>query len=374
MAILHALIGQVVRLLPICYTSIGVFSAIVLHVFPVGAQIHRGPQPDIVIDVPTRLGVIQGVLKAFGDHYVFPEVAQEAEESIRLRLQRKEYDGITSAKALAETMTTDLRAVTHDVHAKVLYSSIPLPQHEQSEPTPAQMEQYQRDAAVENFGFEKVERLSGNVGYLELRSFADPGIAASTAVAAMNFLTNTEALIIDLRQNGGGSPEMVALLSSYLFDSGEPVHLNDIYHRPDNSTRQFWTLPYVPGRLYLEKEVYILTSRGTFSAGEEFAYNLKHLKRATLVGETTGGGANPGELFRVGKHFDVFVPTGRAINPITKTNWEGSGVKPDIEVPAEQALKTAHQVALRNLTQKATDEKRKQELQKMLQEAEQTRP
>lgn len=367
-----ALGGQVVRLLPIYYISISVLSAVVVHVTPVSAQITRKPQPDMAIDATTRLGVIQGVLKAFNDHYIFPEVAREAEQSIRLRLQRKEYDGIISAKVLAETMTTDLRAVTHDTHAKVLYSSVPLPQYEHG-PTPAQMEQLQRDAAIENFGFEKVERLSGNVGYLELHGFEDPKIAASTAVAAMSFLTNTDALIIDLRRNGGGSPDMVALLASYLFDSSEPVHLNDIYHRTDNSTRQFWTLPYVPGKLYLE-EVYILTSRGTFSAAEEFTYNLKHLKRATLIGETTGGGANPGELFRVGKHFDVFVPTGRPINPITKTNWEGSGVKPDIEVPAEQALKTAHLFALRNLTKKATDEKRKQEFQKMIQEAEQTRP
>ena len=199
-----------------------------------------------------------------------------------------------------------------------------------------------------NFGFEKAERLEGNVGYLELRMFMPAELGGETAAAAMNLLANTDALIIDVRKNGGGEPSMVALVSSYLFGP-EPVHLNDLYFRPDDSTHQWWTLPHVPGLRYEGKPVYVLTSKRTFSAAEEFTYNLKCLKRATIVGETTGGGAHPGGIEKVHEHFGVFVPSGRAINPITKTNWEGTGVAPDVPVAADRALPTAHLAALRQI-------------------------
>src|SRR5262249_36093703 len=199
---------------------------------------------------------------------------------------------------------------------------------------PEEQAHFREFLRTSNCGFEKIERLPGNVGYLEFRQFAPPGICADTASAAMNFLANADAVIIDLRRNGGGDPAMVALISSYLFDA-EPVHLNDLYFRPDNSTRQWWTLPYVPGkRLGSKKDVFVLTSKRTFSAAEEFTYNLKSLNRATIVGETTGGGAHPGGSRRINDHFAIWVPSGRAINPITKTNWEGTGVTPDIDVPA----------------------------------------
>jgi C-terminal processing protease CtpA/Prc len=211
-------------------------------------------------------------------------------------------------------------------------------------------EQMRSRMAAGNFGFEKLERLEGNVGYIDLRGFAPAEMAGESAAAAMNFLTNTDALIIDLRKNGGGDPSMVALLCSYLF-SPEPVHLNDLYFRPDDSTHQWWTFPYVPGKRYEDKPVYLLTSQRTFSAEEEFTYNLKNLKRVTIVGETTGGGAHPGGGRPLDDHFGMFVPTGRAINPITKTNWEGTGVPPDVAVPADAALKTAHLAALRKIAE-----------------------
>ena len=145
---------------------------------------------------------------------------------------------------------------------------------------------------------------------------------------------------------------MVAFLCSYFFE-GPPVHLNDLYWRSSNSTQQWWTLSYVPGKRYVNKDVYLLTSSGTFSAAEEFTNNLKTQKRATIVGETTGGGANPGGMERLSDHFGAFVPGGRAINPVTLTNWEGTGVAPDIAVPADQALTAAYRTALGKLGEKS---------------------
>ncbi|HVG30540.1 MAG TPA: S41 family peptidase, partial [Pyrinomonadaceae bacterium] len=203
-----------------------------------------------------------------------------------------------------------------------------------------------RELSWMNHGFNRVERLRGNVGYIEFNGFMDAEAGAEAVAAAMNFVANTDALIIDLRKNGGGNPEMVALVCSYLFGP-EPVHLNDLYWREGNRTQEFWTRKEVAGRRYLNKDVYVLTSKRTFSGAEEFSYNLKNLKRATIVGETTGGGAHPGGGVRVNEHFMMFVPRGRAISPVTKTNWEGTGVKPDVEVPAEQALTVAHLAALR---------------------------
>lgn len=313
-------------------------------------------QPDRTLDAPTRSAVIEAARSALDRGYVFPEVARKMADDLKTRLARGEYDAITSARQFAATVTDHLRAISHDKHLGLHYRHEPMTAHEGGDdapPPPELRERMRQFGSKVNFGFERVERLPGNVGYLELRGFMPPDLAGETATAAMSFLAHTDALIIDLRQNGGGDPAMVAYLTSYLFD-GEPVHLNDLYFRPDDSTRQWWTLPHVPGRRFgPDKPVYILTSARTFSAAEEFSYNLKNLKRATIVGETTGGGAHPGGVRRLHDHFGMFVPSGRAINPISKTNWEGTGVAPDRSVEAAQALTTAHLDALETLLPKA---------------------
>jgi hypothetical protein len=320
------------------------------------------PQPDLTIDATIRKQVIEGVLKSLNDYYVFPEVAKKMEEAIRERLQKGEYDQVTSAAQLARTLTGHLQGVSRDRHLGVRYSHDPIVAEGQRQaPNPEEMERARYQSALRNFGFERVERLQGNIGYLELRGFGPGDWAGDTAAAAMAFLANTDALIIDLRNNGGGGPDIIILLSSYLF-GGEPVHLMDTYWREGDQTIQRWTMPYVSGKRYVNKDVYILTSKRTFSAAESFAYGLQSVKRARVVGETTGGGAHPGGMRRINEHFAVFMPNGRAINPVTKTNWEGVGVKPDIAVPAEQALKTAHLTAVSKLMENPKDSERKEQL------------
>jgi retinol-binding protein 3 len=307
----------------------------------------QAEQPDLTVDAATRTQVIDSILKRLNESYVFPDMAKKMEQSIRERVEKKAYDQITSSKELATKLTDDLQAVSHDKHLRVRYSHEAIPERgPRREPTAEEREQRRRELTWMNHGFAKVERLPGNIGYLEFLNFMDEELGADTVAAAMNFINNTDSLIIDMRRNGGGNPAMVALVCSYLFGA-EPVHLNDLYWREGNRTEEFWTKKEVAGKRYLNKDVYVLTSKRTFSGAEEFTYNLKNLKRATIVGETTGGGAHPGGGFRINEHFGMFVPTGRAISPITKTNWEGTGVSPDISVPADQALHVARIMALK---------------------------
>lgn len=310
-----------------------------------GAQQPQNLQ-DMQIDSATRKSVIDNLVKELNESYVFLEIAKKMETDIRARGDAREYDSMSSARAFAEKLTADLQAVSKDKHLRVRFSQQVIPvRKERTEPTEEEKAENRWFTKRINFGFEKVERLNGNIGYIDLRGFSDHEAGAETVAAAMNLVNNTEALIFDLRQNGGGSPFMVALISSYLFGD-KPVHLNDLYWRKGDKTDEFWTKPAVTGKKFGDRDVYVLTSNRTFSGAEEFSYNLKNLKRATIIGETTGGGAHPGGMVRLGDHFGAFVPTGRAISPITKTNWEGTGVEPDIKVPKEQALKVAYLMAL----------------------------
>lgn len=327
-------------------------------------------QTDLPINAATRTQVIEAVLRRLNESYVLPEIAARMEQSIRTRMQKGEYDKVTSSSVLAQTLTTHLAEIAKDKHLGVgfSYDLIPI-STDQKEPSAEDRERFHRMASSINFGFEKVERLNGNVGYMELDGFVNTELGAETAIAAMQFLANTDALIIDLRYNGGGVPGTAQLISSYFF-SETPVYLHSIYWREGNRTEQFWTLPYVPGKRYVDKPVYILMGKRTLSAPESFAYNLQALKRATIVGEISAGGANPGREFRVNEHFMIFVPMGRAINPTTGTNWEGTGVKPDIPTPFAQALKTAHLAALRKLLETSTSERKKEQLKSVIEEVE----
>ncbi len=274
--------------------------------------------------------------------YVFADKAEMMGERMRQALAAGGYASIDEPRALARRLTDDLVAVSGDKHLRVIYSASKLPQpRDQQGMTPEQIERSKEHAAADNFGMPVAEIRVGNVGYLKVLGFLPPEVAAEAVEKTISKLADADALIIDLRQNGGGSPHGVALMTSYLFGK-KPVHLNDIYHRGKDRTESFHTSPDAPGKHFGgRKPIFVLTSSRTFSAGEEFAYNLKALGRATIVGEVTGGGAHPTEFVRVSDHWGVALPSARAINPITKTNWEGAGVEPDIEVSADQALDEA---------------------------------
>ena len=201
---------------------------------------------------------------------------------------------------------------------------------------------------LDNFGIHRVERLDGNIGYLDLRRVPVPANAGPAIAAAMELVAGTYALIIDLRRNGGGSPEGVVFWCSYLFTE-RPTHLNDIFHADTGETRQFWALPYVPGTRYVDRPVYVLTSSHTFSGGEDFCYTLQALGRAQVIGETTGGGAHPTRPFPISPAVHIAIPFARSINPVTGTNWQGTGVVPDVAVPEEQAYDVAYGLALRHV-------------------------
>jgi retinol-binding protein 3 len=282
------------------------------------------------------------------------------EEHVRRQLRSGAYDRLGTLETFTQKLTEDLRSVSHDRHLAVLWAPGP-PEPETEEPTAEELATMRRD----NYGFRRVERLAGNVGYLKLDSFERADLGGDTAVAAMGFLAGSDALIVDLRDNGGGDPTMVQLITSYLVSS-EPIHFSSFYIRKGDKTQQFWTHAWVPGTRLPAVPLFILTSARTFSAAEDFAYSLKSLKRATIVGETTGGGAHPVENYQV-KGYPVLMrlPYGRSVNPITGTDWEGAGVEPDIAAAAPDALAVAHTRALDAVAAKTTDPAQKVEAQKV---------
>jgi hypothetical protein len=317
---------------------------------PASAQMRIDPkQPDMVLNPAQRQEVIDAMIKEMHKSYVFPEQAKKVEAVIRQHQKKGDYNSITSAEKLSTTLTEHVFAQTKDKHLRMFYSAQPIPEMEKDK-KPSAEEQAQMLAAMksQNFGVERVERLPFNIGYLDLREFAPAKDAAQTLAAAMTLLANTDSMIIDLRKNGGGDPATVTLLASYLLD--ERTHMTDIYFREGDRTEQMWSSDVVQGARYgQKKEVYVLTSKHTFSAAEDFSYALKSLKRITVVGETTGGGAHPGDVMRLNNNFAMFVPNGRSLGPVTKANWEGVGVAPDVSVSAEDAFKTAQMAMLKKI-------------------------
>ncbi|OJJ22102.1 hypothetical protein BKI52_08670 [marine bacterium AO1-C] len=312
--------------------------------------------PQRKISEAQKQKVIKRIEQLMIDKYIFPELGAKMAAYIRKQQKNNAYAAAKSPDDFRYLLTRDLRAISKDGHISVSYnparakrlSKGPLPK-----PSPERMRAIEAREKGRNFGFEKVERLMGNVGYLDLRGFYDHQRGAETAANAFGFLANTQGIIIDLRRNGGGSPRMVQLLCSYFFDE-KPVHLSNFYWREGKGSRkeEYWSLEKVKGKKMPNKPLFILTSRRTFSAAEDFSYSLQAQKRVTIVGETTGGGAHPVRSFAVGDMFVMAVPIGRSFNPITKTDWEGVGVIPEIKISADKALDKAHLEILRLLKNK----------------------
>ena len=292
-------------------------------------------------DVKAIIAELTGLCAA---RYVFPDAGAQIGSVLAQRLAAGRYAGAADDAALAALVTEDLQAVSSDRHLRLLYSADELPANDDDQGEAAALARW---AALSAGGVARAELLDGNIGYLDLRPVLfPPSMAGDAAAAAMSLVAQADALIIDLRQCLGGDPGMVALLCSYLFDE-EPVHLIDLHEREGNRIRQYWTLPYVPGRrIGSARPVDLLTSTTTFSGGEELCYDLQQLGRATVIGERTGGGAHPREAFTVRPHLQATIPVARGVSPVTGTNWEGTGVTPDIEVPAGDALRVAYQRAL----------------------------
>jgi hypothetical protein len=342
---------------------LGLAVMVLLLAGPACAQTATGTQ-EVAATPELRAAIVDSVTAALNRDYVFEDVAKKMEKQLKNRLRKGDYDDLATVADLARVLTDDLQKVSGDRHLGVRYASdeaMAMLLAEEDDPELAHaraMEELRRS----NFQFRKCEVMDGNVGYLRLDGFTDASFAGPTATAAMNFLGNADALIVDLRYNGGGSPSLIQYLLGYLLE--EPTHINSFHTRQGDSVHQFWSAPYVPGPSMKDVDLYVLTSSYTFSGAEEFTYDVKNLKRGTIVGETTGGGAHPVDyqLFPT-LHCGLRVPYARAVNPISGTNWEGTGVTPDIEVPSDQALDRAYMEALSRLATGEQDEARRFQLQ-----------
>ena len=339
--------------------------ALALCVVPAIAQ--QGPKP-VPADAATRKAVIAELSSRLRANYVFPDVADTLTTALAAKEASGAYAKATDNKAFADALTNDLRTLGKDSHFFVGYDPDFRAPPANGVPDAATLEAMHQEIASRGFGIDSARRLPGNVGYLELRGFGPTAMVGAAISGAMTMLSGTDALILDLRRNGGGEPDTVAYLMSHFFAQGDDRHLNDLYFRNGDKTRQYWTIPSVGPRY--TRPVYVLTSGRTFSGGEECAYDFQTQKRAKIVGEKTGGGANPGDGYAIGKGYAAFIPNGRAINPITKTNWEHVGVTPDIALPAADAQKVAHAAILRELIAATKDPDEKAYLQDSLENVE----
>jgi hypothetical protein len=318
---------------------------------------------DRPLNARTQGAIIDSISAALDEVYIFPDVAEKMKTYIRTQYEDNAYRDISSTAAFADRLTEDLRSVSNDAHLKVeFHPDEYFAADESGSMTDEQMQEWNDEQAHENFGFTKVERLPGNIGYVQMRGFYEVDRAGPTAIAAMNFLAHCDAIIFDLRLTLGGWPSMIQLLASYFFD--QPVQLSSFYIRTADKEVQFWTQLHISGPRMADAKLYILTSRQTPSAAEAFAYDLKHLGRATIIGETTSGAAHPAQEHPFPYlNIAVSIPYGRPISPITGTNWEGTGVEPHMRVPAEDALDVAHLEALKALLHEEDNEKNKASLE-----------
>lgn len=315
------------------------------HVFDAfaGAVLYSLPMTTVTSLRPAH--VIDETARLLTEHYVFPDLAEQLAGLLRRRLGEGAYT-VDSAEELARLVTVDLQSLNGDRHLSLKHHSDPVSPKQGA----AVLESIRRDFDNSLGGAPRVELLDGGAAVLELAPMMFPlEWAAEPLSAALTLVARAQALIVDLRANRGGDPDTVAFVCSHLLD--KRTHLNTMYWRDGERSEQSWSLPHVPGaRFGGSKPLYVLSSNDTFSAAEELAYDLQQLGRAVVVGEPTRGGAHPREGWTVHPHLEASIPTGRAINPVSGTNWEGTGVQPDVSCAAADALDRAHTLALARLT------------------------
>lgn len=333
-------------------------SLLIAAICAVATPVQQATQPGLTAE--TKAATVEALVKNLNERYIYPETARKIEKALRDWTRQPAYAALDDGAAFAAGVDAILKANVTDAHLRFRYSPRPLPPRaDPTEPSAEEMRRMKEMIRNGNAGFNKVERLRGNVGYIEFQHFAAPEDMARPLEGAIRFLADCDAMIVDLRRNGGGHPAGVQLFCSYLFGE-KPVHLNDIYFRRGDKIEktEFWTLKEVAGPRLPSVPLFVLTSKQTGSGAEECAYNFQQLKRGTIVGESTWGGANPGGVVRLGDHFSCFIPSGRAENPHSKKNWEGTGVIPDVKVESAKALDEAHALALKTLDESKRDAER----------------
>jgi hypothetical protein len=298
------------------------------------------------LDAAERRRVVNSAATILKEHYVDQEVGQRMSDALMAHEKKGDDDGATNGTAFAALLTRQIREVNPDRHLTVDYSEAPLPERPGA-PTADEMARYREMMKEQNCTFEDLRVLAHNIGYLKLNSFPDVSVCRETAEHAMATVNNASAIIFDLRENRGGDPAMVMLVAAYLFD-----HPEYMYNPRENTTEQNWTRSPVPGSKLADKPVYILTSPSTFSAAEHFSYDLKMLRRAWIVGETTAGAAHSGVWHRIDDHFGVGVPEVKAINPFSTADWAEVGVEPDVKVHADEALRVAEELVKKKVRKK----------------------
>ncbi|PBI94608.1 Carboxy-terminal processing protease CtpB precursor [Flavobacterium sp. ACN2] len=309
-----------------------------------------------LLDTKEKKAIVSAIKTHIGKSYIDLDLSKRMTIELDKNLKSNKYKEITSPVEFSKILTEDLQRISKDLHLKVRFEPEHITREKNIISQEAQLEMEKRMAlqmAEINYGFKEVKILDGNIGYLNLNQFADIKYAEETVAATMNFLSNTNAIIIDLRANGGGVPSMMQLLSSYFFYE-KPVLLSDFYERETNEKTQLYSFENVKGKRSTDKPLYILTSKHTFSAAEAFTYTLKHLDRAAVVGEITKGGANRTKRINLNDGFTISLPYIQSINPVTKTNWEGKGVQPDIKTDEKDAFVYAYIDAVKKTMKKNT--------------------
>ncbi|UCE21399.1 MAG: hypothetical protein JSV46_04015 [Candidatus Aminicenantes bacterium] len=315
----------------------------------------KSAEIDDLLTTEKRTAIIDKIVEVFDEYYPLPDVAADMIKYIKEKRKEGEYDKFTDLVKFTSQLTTDLRSRSNDLHIKVTpYEKLP----------DDLLAETRLGSPDKNYGFQKVEIMLGNIGYIELNSFNNPKSAGPTAIAAMNFVAHCDALIIDLRANGGGDTDMDQFLSSYFFDKRR--HLYDLYTRKDDKTEQIWTQTWVPGPRISDVPIYILLSRITYSAAEGFSYQLQQLGRAVLIGEKTRGGAHGVQYQSYPElSINLKVPYTSSFVPYSKTNYL-DGVIPDIAVPAGKALMTANREACKKLLETESNKEKRYRLEWIL--------